>query len=94
MPLTICWHCDRPLDAATALEDGNHVAAGAVSLCMYCAAVGIFTTDLALRPPTTDELDDLGDDSEFRVQYARFTWARQYVILQSNLLRDREDPDR
>jgi hypothetical protein len=95
MPVTLCWHCDRALDAATAMEDGNHVEAGAVSLCLYCGAVAYFTDELALRPPTEAELDELGQDTQFRIAYATFSWARQHVMLRDDgLMRDRSDPDR
>jgi hypothetical protein len=93
-PLTICWHCDRALDAATPIDDDAVPEPGAVSLCMYCGAVSYFEHDLRLRPPTHAELDELEQNDEFRRQYVRFAWARQRVMLQANLLRDRSDPDR
>jgi hypothetical protein len=55
--------------------------------------VAIFGPDLALRPASKDELDDLATDSEFLQTFAQFSWARQYVMIQQSLLRDREDPD-
>jgi hypothetical protein len=95
-PTTLCWHCDRMLDAASGFGDGDGLvpSSGAVSLCLYCGAVAIFGEDLILRPPTKEELDNLGEDKEFRRSYTGFTWARQYVMLNQSLLRDREDPDR
>jgi hypothetical protein len=94
-PVTICWHCDRPLDAATPV-DGEIGApeSGAVSLCMYCGTVAMFGPDLVLRAPTEAEIDALAEDAEFMRTWARFMWARQYVLLRSNLMRDRSDPDR
>ena len=65
-PITLCWHCDQPLDAASNMpgqEGGPFV--GAISLCMYCGAVGIFGPDLKLFPPTKKELEDLEKDKEF-----------------------------
>jgi hypothetical protein len=94
-PITICWHCDRPLDAATpAGEDEGAPQPGAVSLCLYCGAVAIFGEELALRSPTKEELEDMEKDAEFRRTYLQFSWARQYVMIEQSLMRDREDPDR
>lgn len=95
MPVTICWHCDRPLDAATNLPGQTETPdPGSVSLCMFCGAVAIFADDLRLRQPTRDELDKMGQDTEFRKSYLAFSWSRQYLMLNVNLMRDREDPDR
>lgn len=95
-PVTICWHCDRPLDAATPPpgREDQELGAGAISLCLYCGAIAIFGDDLALRSPTKDELEHMREDREFMNTYMSFAWSRQYVMIQSNLLRDREDPDR
>ena len=95
VPVTLCWHCDRPLDAATppGLEDVMPTP-GAVSLCLYCGAVAIFGFDLRLEPPTRELLDELQEDKEFMKTYMNFAWARQYVMIRENLMRDREDPDR
>ena len=95
LPVTLCWHCDRALDDASGIdEEFAKPEAGAVSLCMYCGTVAIFEHDMRLRKPTEKELDDLGKDKEFRQKYVQFVWARQYVMLRNNLMRDREDPDR
>jgi hypothetical protein len=94
MPVTICWHCDRALDAATAVETTGPPEPGAVSLCLYCGAVAFFGPDLVLRAPTTDELDELGKNGEFKMAWVTFMWARQYVMLRESLMRDRSDPDR
>lgn len=95
-PITMCWHCDHALDAATELFEGTATPEpGAISLCLYCGAVATFGPDLILYPPTREELDDLEKDIEFRKMYTQFSWARQYVMIQSNLMRkQREDPDR
>lgn len=96
-PVTLCWHCDRPLDAATSIDDKGqeqHPSPGAVSLCLYCGAVAFFEADLRLRAPTEEELNELSKDEAFRHQYVNFSWARQYVMRKESLLRDRDDPDR
>jgi hypothetical protein len=61
---------------------------------MYCGAVAVFGPGLILMPPTKELLDDLQEDKEFRQNYLAFSWARQYIMLNSNLMRDREDLDR
>jgi hypothetical protein len=94
-PLTICWHCDRPLDAATPPgTDQGPPGPGAISLCFYCGAVALFGEDLMLRPPTEEELDEYWKDGEFVKTYVQFAWVRQYIMIKQNLLRDRVDPDR
>jgi hypothetical protein len=67
---------------------------GAISLCLYCGAVGVFGPDLMLRPPTEAELDEYSEMPEFRKEYTQFIWARQYLMIRENLMRDRSDPDR
>jgi hypothetical protein len=95
LPETICWHCDRALDGASGIDGDDMIPTqGAVSLCIYCGAVALFGPDLRLIPPTDQQLDDLGRDDEFKTQYVRFMWARQYVMLRDSLMRDRSDPDR
>lgn len=95
-PITLCWHCDRALDAATPVDDDDPVPTpGAISLCLYCGAVGIFGDELVLRPPTEAELDEMGQSTEFRMQYHKFIWVRQYAMLKESLMRgDRTDPDK
>jgi hypothetical protein len=94
-PMTVCWHCDRPLDAATGIREKEAVPEeGAISLCMYCGAVAEFGPDLLLYPPTKELLDELEDNKDFMNMYIQFSWARQYVMIKTNLMRDREEPDR
>lgn len=93
-PVTICWHCDRPLDAASNMpgqEGGPHP--GAVSLCLYCGAVAIFGPENLLYPPTKEELEEMEKDRGFIDMYMQFAWARQYLMIQTKLLHD-EGPDR
>jgi hypothetical protein len=93
-PITLCWHCDHMLDAASPVEGQAVPSEGAVSLCLYCGAVAIFEEDLKLRAPTEEELDEIVKEREFRKTFAEFSWHRQYIMIQENLLRRREDPDR
>jgi hypothetical protein len=95
-PATICWHCDRMLDAATGFgpTEGEVPTPGAISLCLYCGAVGVFGSDLELMPATVELLDELVKDAEFRKAFTTFAWARQYEMIKNSLMRDREDPDR
>jgi hypothetical protein len=94
-PITVCWHCDRPLDAARNIPGQEATPEpGAISLCFYCGAVAVFEEGLALRAPTEEELDEMRQDNEFMSTYVSFAWHRQYVMIRENLMRDREDPDR
>lgn len=94
-PLTICWHCDQPLDAASNMPGQDHaLTPGSVSLCLYCGAVAIFGPELLLYPPSREELEEMEKDRDFIEQYMQFAWARQYLMIQTNLLRRGEDPDR
>lgn len=93
-PQVLCWHCDRMLDGLTPAKDDPIPEPGGVTICLYCGAVGILADDLSMRQPIKEELDKLGEDPEFRSIFAQVIWARQYVMLNENLMRDRDDPDR
>lgn len=87
VPITICWHCDRPLDGATDVDGGEEPPAeGAVSLCLYCGAIGIFDADMRLHAPTEELLDDLIKNDEFRKAYFNFAWSRQHSMLRIRLM--------
>jgi hypothetical protein len=91
----MCWHCDRMLDAATELADEGATAhPGAISLCLYCGAIAVFADDLRLEPCPEELLSKLVEDSDFRKSFVNFNWARQYVMIKENLMRDHDDPDR
>lgn len=95
-PVTVCWHCDRPLDAASGFgeTEGMVPDSGSISLCLYCGAVAEFGHDLILYPPSKEKLDELEGDQDFMRTYMQFAWARQYVMIKTNLMRQEEDPDR
>jgi hypothetical protein len=94
VPKAMCWHCDRLLDAAASMDDGPKPEPGAVSLCLYCGAVGVFGPDLMLSAPDKALLDELWGEDEFRQNFVAFNWARQYVMIEHSLMRNREDQDR
>lgn len=52
-----CFDCNEKLDGFTATDDDAPIPeAGAVSVCLYCGAVAIFTGNgLERREPTDDE---------------------------------------
>lgn len=61
-PATKCPACGYLFDAATGLGDATEPNDGAVSICIACGALGIFTHalgQLTVRPATPDELDAL-----------------------------------
>jgi hypothetical protein len=86
-PPTLCWHCQRMLDAASNMPgQGGEPHEGAISLCMYCGAVAIFGPEMSLYPPTKEELDQMEKDKQFMGMYMTFAWARQYMMIQQRLL--------
>lgn len=85
-PASLCWHCDRMVDALTPTGEDAAPNLGDVTLCLYCGAIAFVGPDMALIPPTKDQLDTLTDDMEFKVTFARFAFARQYVMLREHLL--------
>jgi hypothetical protein len=96
LPVTICWHCSVPLDAASDIEgrEDAEPEQGSISLCLYCGAVAVFGDDLRLFPPSEQLLDELADSEEFRSAFVKFSWARQYVIARERLLPEGKDPGR
>lgn len=96
-PAALCWHCDRLLTGAAAWGEGEEAPEpGAVSMCLYCSAVGIFDDELVLRQPTKDELDECFEDADFRTTFFSFNRARQYLLLEAKLLgvvEERKDDD-
>ena len=93
-PVSICWHCDQTTDAVSDVVGKRTPEAGDVTLCLYCCAVAILEHDLTLRRPTVAELHELEDHHEFRQAFTAFAWARQFVMRERSLTRDRKHPDR
>jgi len=62
-PETQCCECKANLDAAAGPckpEPGDF------TLCAYCGSLNVFTDNLALRPPTDEELLEAAKDSEIQ----------------------------
>jgi hypothetical protein len=56
--------------------------------------VAVFGPDLTLYPADEQTLEELAEDQEFMQNFMSFSWARQYLMIKHNLMRDREEPDR
>ena len=59
----VCRQCGHKLDGAL----GIHAAQpedGSISICVNCANVAIFNDRGELRPPTTEELEEINQDAE------------------------------
>ena len=70
MPQQKCLWCDRPLDAATDIEqEGNVPEEGDLSICLYCGNLAIYTAGeagLVLRHPTVPERAEALADPQVR----------------------------
>lgn len=84
--MTLCWHCDRMLDAMSALEDQADPEPGAISMCMYCGAIAIMGPDLELMQPTRADLEGLAKEDDFARAFVKFQWSRQLVMTESKLM--------
>lgn len=66
-----CWSCGERLDDQTAAGPGRQTPApGDVSVCFYCAAVGIFTEDDVREPTSAEAADLLNDPNVVNVRLA------------------------
>jgi hypothetical protein len=64
-PSPHCWSCGEEIDGWTSLQEGMP-SPGDVSICFYCAAVGIFDKGLAsVRKATSRELESLIENRDF-----------------------------
>ena len=64
-----CPWCYAFVDGATVITDDEKLlpVGGDVSICLYCARVGVYEDDLTIRKPTPEEsLVFLADDDIFR----------------------------
>lgn len=73
-PQSKCLNCGYKLDAATSADLNDEDKAphpGAVSVCIACSHIMLFTDDMALRNPTIEELESIvQDDDVLRVLMA------------------------
>lgn len=52
-----CWNCGAPFGAAAdVLDEGQSPTPGDFSVCLKCAAIGVFEDDLSVRQPELSEL--------------------------------------
>ena len=63
-PPTPCPQCGAVNDTADGVEHEEAPTPGDISVCMYCAAVTVFTNDLKLRTPTSEEMANIRSDAE------------------------------
>jgi hypothetical protein len=67
-----CPQCNARIDDETGITGANAPYDGAISICMYCSGISVFTNSpytvggLALRPATTDELDQCLRDPKIK----------------------------
>lgn len=59
----VCRRCGYKLDGALGITT-QFPEAGALSICINCAAVAIFNERGELRPPTTEELVEIKQDAK------------------------------
>ena len=62
---TSCFSCGYRFDAASGVNTEEQPDPGSLSLCLRCAAIGVFDMEgekLVVRKPTPDELAQVGDD--------------------------------
>ena len=63
MPESSCPNCGEIMNAAQAVDaEGNEPGAGDASICMSCGHLSIFTDELMLRNPTSEELEKWAGD--------------------------------
>lgn len=59
-PPAFCWSCRTPFECGTDVEGHRYpLAPGMISICISCAAIGIFRDDLTVRKPTVEETAQL-----------------------------------
>jgi hypothetical protein len=83
------------LDAMDSIEENQEPIPGAIALCIFCGAIAILDNELRMIRPTEQVLNRLEKNEEFRKTYMQFSWGRQYLMNEFNLIRpDKENnPD-
>jgi hypothetical protein len=59
-----CPNCEHILEEATGITTQDAPKPNDVTLCIYCAAVLVFTEDMRVRLPTEEESNELASNSE------------------------------
>lgn len=61
IPVTACPHCGRALEASLSCPENSQAVPtpGALSVCIGCAGLAVFTDVLGLRPLTYAEFSEL-----------------------------------
>lgn len=54
-----CWSCGMEFRKASDIVGGSVPKKGSVSVCIGCAAIGIFNEDLSVRKPNPEELVEI-----------------------------------
>lgn len=63
---TFCPSCGHKIDRTSSVHGDYGPAEGDISLCIRCANVSIFDSELGLRRPSMREFNQLMDDPELR----------------------------
>lgn len=79
---SVCPGCRTVLDCSTPVGETMRVEPGAVSICAYCGAVGVFNEDLTLRAMTPEEV--LEAPPEFLRKVAHIRQVIRTVRAQKN----------
>lgn len=64
-----CWSCGHQFSAASDFVTNKPPSPGDVSVCIACAAPGIFRSDLTVGKPSPEEMEELLADPGY-IQYA------------------------
>jgi hypothetical protein len=59
IPTSLCPTCGYEMNAASSSEEDKQPYAGAISICLNCGQVLLFTDDLSQRLPTDEEMEDI-----------------------------------
>lgn len=59
-----CPNCTHILEEATGVTTDDAPKPGDVTLCIYCAAVLVFTDDMMVRLPTEEESNEFANNAE------------------------------
>lgn len=71
VPDTTCPVCSKPLNGATGVDTTASPVEGSVSVCLHCASVLVFNSDLSLRQMTEQEMGTLSQEDQDDLTYAR-----------------------